>query len=221
MTITHHPDPSTLMSYAAGSLPEPLAAVVAGHVAMCAKCRRDVATLELVGSTLIDRLPREDVHAAASLDERAGAGLLDPLGDGVLADMPAAASRGEVPAPLARLVGNDLDQVPWRRLGYGVWHCPLPLSRSVRGDLRLFKVAPGCVMPEHGHGGSEMTLMLRGSYSDEFGRFVAGDVADLDEDVEHQPIADAADGCICLVASVGRARFKSLVARIVQPFTGI
>ena len=34
-----------------------------------------------------------------------------------------------------------------------------------------------------------MTLVLRGSYSDELGSYGVGDVADLDEDVAHRPVA--------------------------------
>ena len=52
-TIMRHPDAATLMSFAAGSLAEPLAAVVAAHVAMCAACRADVADLELLGAALL------------------------------------------------------------------------------------------------------------------------------------------------------------------------
>ena len=34
MTITHHLDDATLMSFAAGSLPNALAAIAAAHIAM-------------------------------------------------------------------------------------------------------------------------------------------------------------------------------------------
>ncbi|MCB1519673.1 MAG: ChrR family anti-sigma-E factor [Hyphomicrobiaceae bacterium] len=227
MKITHHPDEATLMSFAAGSLAEPLAAIVATHMSLCPSCRRDVAMLDMLGSCLVDTLdatplekPAPDAGTLRSQTEAAGA-------DTAKSSRDAAAFRdlddlsGNVPEPLVRLVGPSLDNIAWKRLGYGIWHYPLPLSMSGKGDLRLFKVAPGQVMPEHGHGGAEMTLLLRGSYSDEFGRFGPGDVADLDEDAEHQPIADPEVGCICLIASVERAKFKSLLARIVQPFTGL
>jgi len=76
-------------------------------------------------------------------------------------------------------------------------------------------------MPEHGHGGSELTLLLRGSYRDEVGHFARGDLADLDETVEHQPVADPETGCICLIGTESKARFKSLFARLLQPLTGL
>ncbi|MGD9784149.1 MAG: ChrR family anti-sigma-E factor [Hyphomicrobiaceae bacterium] len=213
MTITHHPDHATLMSFAAGSLPEPLSAVVASHAAVCPACRADIALLETLGGALVSRLENAQVDR-------------DPprlVPDAVSEPRQVAASRSsaEVPAPIAAIVGTDLDAVRWKRLAPGIWHHRLPLSRGVTGDLRLFKVAPGQTMPDHGHGGAEMMLMLRGSYSDCFGTFRPGDVADLDEDCEHQPVSDPDVGCICLIAAVGKARYKSLLARLVQPFTGI
>ena len=118
------------------------------------------------------------------------------------------------------LIDKELDRVPWRRIGIGVWHHPLPLSPGAKGDLRLLKVAPGQAMPDHGHGGAELTLMLRGSYRDEVGTFRVGDLADLDDDVEHRPVADLKDGCICLIASEEKAKFRGLLARLFQPLTG-
>jgi putative transcriptional regulator len=76
-------------------------------------------------------------------------------------------------------------------------------------------------MPEHGHGGEELTLVLEGAYSDKLGRFAAGDIADLGDDVEHQPVVDQDRACICLVATEAPTRFRSWPARILQPLIGI
>ena len=56
MTITHHLDDATLMSFAAGSLPNALAAVAAAHVAMCPHCRRELRMLERIGGALVSAL---------------------------------------------------------------------------------------------------------------------------------------------------------------------
>ena len=80
-----------------------------------------------------------------------------------------------------------------------VWDHPLPLAGA--GKLRLLKVAPGHRIPERGHGGAELTLALRGAFQDETGRYARGDVADLDETVEHQPLVTDAGGECILVGS--------------------
>jgi putative transcriptional regulator len=211
-TITHHPDDATLMSFAAGSLTEALAGVVAAHLDLCPSCRRAVKTMQSIGAALFDALP------AAGMDR--GAPIMAARrmeADAQSANLRRLAS-SEVPPSLARVMPFDLDQVPWRRLSIGVWHHRLP---STAGDLRLLKVGAGRRMPEHGHGGTELTLMLRGSYTDETGTYRPGDIADLDDNVEHTPVADAVTGCICLIASEKPARFKGLIPRIVQPLTGM
>ena len=131
----------------------------------------------------------------------------------------AAPGNEEVPRPVAGLVSGGLDAVAWRWLGPGVWDHTLPLTGA--GKLRLLKVAPGRSVPEHSHGGAELTLVLRGSFHDETGRYARGDVADLDETVEHQPVVpqDAGD-CICLIASEAPERFQGLLARQWQRVRG-
>ena len=217
MPIMHHADASTLMSYAAGTLPEALSAVVASHLSLCPVCRKDLAMLDEIGGFLMGNLtPTALLSAAPKLNSRIE--ITSDEGDHVLAAIEHA---GDVPAPLSRIVGSDLSSIQWKRLGLGIWHKTLPLSAGVKGDLRLIKVAPGQAMPEHGHGGSELTLILAGSYTDKIDRFSTGDIADLDEQVEHKPMADKVTGCICLIASQEPARFKGLFARFVQPFVGI
>ncbi|MEM1371048.1 MAG: cupin domain-containing protein [Pseudomonadota bacterium] len=128
----------------------------------------------------------------------------------------------DLSGPLARTLGPHLDNIAWKRLGFGVWHYPITLQGHAPGDLRLLKVGPGQVMLEHGHGGSELTMLLRGSYRDEVGHFQVGDVADLDDEIEHSPVSNEATGCICLIARERKAKFKGLFARMVlQPLTGI
>ncbi len=211
MTIAHHPDPATLMSYAAGSLAEPLSVVVASHVEMCAACRTDVSHLEALGAALLERV--EPVAARTPelnvQPERARTFANSVRSDGVL------------PAAIARLVGGGIDKVHWSIVAPGVQGCKLPVSHPGEGLLMLLKIGAGKRVPEHGHGGSELTLVLTGSYSDATGHYGRGDVADLDEDIEHQPVVDPDGECICLIASETKAKFKGVLPRLLQPILGV
>ncbi len=211
MTIAHHPDPATLMSYAAGSLAEPLSAVIASHVEMCAACRRDVRRLEALGAAMLECV--EPVAARAPE--------LIELSQSQPAFASSVRSDGVLPAAIARLVGGGLDKVNWSTVAPGVQGCKLPVSHPGEGLLMLLKIGAGRRMPEHGHGGSELTLVLTGSYSDTTGRYGRGDVADLDEDIEHQPVVDPDGECICLIASETKARFKGVLPRLLQPIFGV
>jgi putative transcriptional regulator len=208
MTITHHLDDATLMSYAAGSLPGPLALVAAAHIEMCAHCRAELGHHERIGAAMLDAL------SPVALQGPAPAAPPRPAPQRT-ASRPA---MGDVPSSLARLV-PDLDQVRWRWVAPGVWHRPLPMAG--KGTLQLIRGAPGASVPEHGHGGSELTLVLRGALIDSTGRYAAGDVADLDDGVEHMPAADAEQGCICVIANDAPTRFRGLLARLLQPWHGL
>lgn len=216
MSIRNHPDSATLMSFAAGALAEPLAAVVAAHAAMCVSCRREIADMEMIGSALMLQL-----GAGGKL---AGSVAIEPVRALAAVKAPTTmhAESGErLPSPIARAYGLTFETIPWKRLGPGVLHHRLSLSPGAEGDLRLLKITAGRRMPEHGHGGTELTLVLDGAYGDETGTYRRGDMQDIDEDVEHTPVADAEAGCVCLIASDRPARFKGLVARLVQPWTGL
>jgi putative transcriptional regulator len=208
MTITRHPDDSTLLSYAAGSLPGALAAVAAAHLSVCPRCRDEVAMMELLGGALLSDLPGaamgRPVPAAPEIDRAPPA-----------APTPAA---GEVPPPLARLIGHDLDALRWRWISRGLWLRWVPIAGS--GKLHLFKGAPGVVVPEHGHHGSELTMVLRGTLADSTGEYGVGDVCDLDESVEHTPVAGA-EGCVCIVAQDHPVRWRRLLVRLARPWHGM
>jgi putative transcriptional regulator len=211
MTITHHLDEATMMSFAAGALAEGLSAVAATHAAMCTRCARNIVALEDIGGALLAGLPPIKLERM----EPAVAAIARPQHP-----TQASAPTERLEGPLVRLIGSDLDAVRWRRLGFGVWHHRLSL-RSGKGGLGLLKVAPGQAIPEHRHGGAELTLVLRGSFHDATGTYQAGDIADLDQSVEHTPVAGPGAECICLVASERPARFRGLIARLLQPLHGL
>ncbi|MEZ5922901.1 MAG: ChrR family anti-sigma-E factor [Hyphomicrobiaceae bacterium] len=213
-SIKHHPDGATLVSYAAATLAEPLAAVVACHIAMCPSCRSEIADLERVGAALLFSLDGQPTENALEPLQRADRQYPQ-------ATPSSARSSDRLPSPLVAVYGLKMDSIAWRRLGPGVWHHRLALRQRGAGDLRLLRIAAGRRMPNHGHGGAELTLMLEGSYSDSTGNYRRGDVQDLDEHVEHQPVVSADAECICLIASERPARFKSFVGRITQPWTGL
>ncbi len=217
MTITHHLDPATILAFTAGTLSEALGVVAASHIAWCGECRKAVRAAETVGGEMIAGMEEAEVSNACR------DATLARLEQATVHRFPQAKSvRREAPAPLDQLLGGKtLMELPWKTKAPGVQMVELPLTRKDRGKLLLMRIAPGKSMPEHGHGGEEITMILSGAYTDKLGRFAAGDVADLDEDVDHKPIVEAGEACICLVATEAPTRFKSLPARLLQPLIGI
>ncbi|MCP4595502.1 ChrR family anti-sigma-E factor [Neptuniibacter sp.] len=224
MNIKHHLDEATLVSYAAGSMSQAMALVVACHISMCPECRERVQQSEAIGGMLLDSLEAANISddaldqvLAALDDEETGfsASVFEP----VVQDR-AESIDSDLPQPLAEVIGGSLEQVEWKRIVPGVSYCDLPFKTERGGVSRLLRIAPGKAMLPHSHDGNELTLILRGSFSDEMGRFTAGDIADLDNEIEHQPLVDSDEDCICLIATDAPLKFSTLLGKIVQPITG-
>jgi putative transcriptional regulator len=126
-----------------------------------------------------------------------------------------------IPAPIRKRFGISGKNIRWHRLALGVWHYRFSQDGENAGDLRLLKIAPGYRMLEHGHGGTELTLVLEGAFSDSTGEYLPGDIQEVADEIEHSPVADRVSGCICLIASEERARFRGVVGKVVQAWTGL
>lgn len=207
MTIKHHLSDQLLMGYAAGNLLEAFSLVVATHVSLCDECRARLEAYEAVGGAVLETETAE--MSEASLDA-----CLARLGQPETPPKPAP-RKGLFPAPLAGYVGGDLAQVRWKPLGMGVRQAILPTAKGA--SARLLYIPAGQSVPDHGHRGLELTLVLQGAFRDDKARFGPGDVEIADESDEHTPVAEAGADCICLAATDAPLRFVALIPRLLQP----
>ena len=214
MTINHHPDIATLMAFSAGTLDEPYAAVIATHLAMSEGGRETMRRMDAIGGALLTQEP-EAMMSSGALDR-----LMGSLGDDRIEVTPHD-ERGGLPLPLRTYLPDGLESVRWKWTGLGVAAADLAWSEGRKSRLMLLRVAAGRRVPEHGHGGQELTLILQGAYKDRFGIFAVGDIADHDEEVEHQPIAEPGEDCICLVAVDAKLTFRGRLMRALQPLFGL
>ncbi len=225
MSIKHHLDEATLVSYAAGSMSQAMALVVASHISMCPVCRARVHACEAFGGMLLDSLDAVQVNDDA-LDQVLACLDAEPGGDSEPAKntfekiKPLKTTHSDIPRPLDDYIGSSLDDIEWKRIVPGVHYHDLPCKTERGGASRLLRIAPGKAMLPHSHDGNELTLILRGSYTDEVGRFTIGDIADLDSGIQHQPLVDSAEDCICLIATDAPLKFSTLLGKLVQPMTG-
>lgn len=213
MSPRHHPADALLVDYAAGAMKEPMALLVATHLALCPQCRNQVETLESVGGALLETIEPADVDDA-TLDA-----LMARLDDhGVEDDVPADRhDDGDplLPQPLRGYVGTSLTQLRWQGIG-SFQYVDMGLGN---GDTRtrLMRIAPGTAMPQHTHEGNELTLVLSGGFSDGALSFRRGDVAITDDTVDHRPIADAGEPCICLAVTDAPLKLTGRFGRLINP----
>lgn len=221
MTVSHHLDDATLMAYASGDLSEAFCVVVAAHLSMCDTCRQAARSVEELGGQLLGDVD-EVALSATAFDKMMTAIDSEDAPEIILSEaLEVVDEDSDVPVPLRRFIGTDIGSVRWRRIAPGVRKHTIKRGSKNTDALYMLHIAPGMAVPEHGHGGSELTLVLSGAYRDIFGRFGAGDIADLDEHIEHQPLVEADAACICIVATEAPTRFKDVFSRMLQPLTGI
>lgn len=213
--IKHHLTDALLMAYSAGTLPEAFSLTVAAHISMCDDCRARLGAFDTVGGALMESCGSAEL-AAGSLEAT--------MNRIKSADMDGASAkpmrrRGILPAPVQDYVGGDLDAVKWKPVGMGVKQAILPTSRDA--TVRLLHIPAGAAVPDHGHAGTELTLVLKGAFRDEMDHFGPGDIEIANEDVDHTPVADIGEDCICLAATDAPLKFRGLIPRIAQPFLRI
>ncbi len=205
--ITHHTPDAMLAAYAAGNLPHAFALVVASHVSLCQQCRAALEAHQSVGGVVLE--DTDAVAVSTSLKDALFAQLDEPF-----TPEPVYERSGVFPGPVMEALKGRTPR--WNKLGMGVRQDIL--SQDANGSVRLLYIPPGQAVPDHSHNGLELTLVLQGSFSDETGRFGVGDLEIADDDLEHTPIADERDACICLAATDARLRFRAFVPRLLQPF---
>ena len=213
-SIKHHLNDAVLMAYAAGTLPEAFNLIVASHVSMCDDCRARAESFDALGGELLEG----DDNVALSADSLAATLALI---DGGEPDQPSRIKvpGGVLPQPLQDYVGGDLDAIKWKPVGMGVKQAILPTSKDA--TARLLLIPAGMAMPDHGHQGTEMTLVLKGAFQDEEDYFARGDVEIADSDLHHTPVADIHEDCICLAVTDAPLQFDRLIPKIAQRFLRI
>jgi putative transcriptional regulator len=212
MTIQHHPSDVTLAAFAAGTLDQGQRMAIATHVDGCARCRAFVGAMEHVGGDVLDRLP------ATAMTVGSLARVMRRI------DEP-------VPRPIRVAQPSDLDDIPglpdvvrrcrageWKWIAPGVHLRPIILPHPGPTRVFLLKAAPGTHMLQHSHTDLEMTCVLTGAFSHDGGRFGPGDFDLGDEEVDHRPLVEEGEDCICLVAMRGELRLSGLMGHLMQPF---
>jgi putative transcriptional regulator len=211
MTIQHHPDDALLLAYAAGGLDAAMSLILATHLTFCAGCRRLVAEQEQIGGALLENI------SPVAMDGDALARVMARL------DEPAAPERhppsnDNTPAPLRALLGRDLSEVRWRKMGPNLGY--VTLSRQGPVAVRLLRGAPRTDVGSHSHHGMEYTLVLRGGYTDATGSYGPGDFQAASAELRHNPVADPEEDCVNLSVTTGRLNFDSALQKVVARLFG-
>lgn len=200
------------MAYAAGILPEAFDLVISAHICLNSEARACVESYEAIGGAILEDLEPE------TLSDHALESVMRKIEDD--APRPCAETKCNIlPSPLRKYFAGGLEKVKWRALGNGVKQSIIETPGDARA--RLLYIPEGKSMPCHGHSGSELTLVLQGSYLDGGTQYKRGDLAEANQDDHHHPQVESGADCICLIATDARLRFHGFLPRVLQPILRI
>ncbi len=228
----HHPDDFTLLDYSAGSLDVAQALAVSVHIAYCRHCQEQFKKLNALGGILLSEAQPASLGAESQADDERVAPQEPQAGtdDGFEALMQRIQSSGEQQRadeaprergfhnPLNRYLPASLDELDWKQQTREIAKFDLNKIINVPGArVALQKIKAGAKVPTHTHRGNELTVVLKGSFSDELGVYHAGDYIARDPSHHHSPTAMQNEDCICLTVLDAPMRFTGPFMRWLNP----
>ena len=214
--MNHHPEHDLLEQYAAGALALPVALCVSVHVGFCAQCRAQVQSLHALGGMLLEELTAVPVADAMLHNVLARIDRTPVPTTPAAAPEPGPTDIGDVPRALRKLVPSGYRLLQWSRV--------MPSLRIAALDagcdgytLALHRLSAGGSVAKHDHRGPEYTVVLNGSFSDEYGVYRDGDFILREPAQRHRPLAARNEECLCLAVQQAPIRFTGFFWRLLNP----
>lgn len=220
--IKVHPPNTMLHRYVAGDINSAAGLVVSTHMDMCAHCQRLVAAIEDELSTSISDGVNEADKGLNNVDVQL---MLDTIFNSAPPERTPLnpddkliylnGKRFNLPRSLARQK-NRIG--PWSKMVGNMWRAAIYLGASE--VAHLIYMGSAASVPEHTHKGTELQLVINGSFSDEYGHYRGGDLLLLDGTHQHTPQTNEED-CLLLTVFDGPLQFTSGINRLLNPFSNL
>ena len=213
MTIEHHPDDSLLAGFAAGTLDHGQHVAIATHLVSCPRCRAFTHAMERVGGEVLSGLAPAAMSSGAFAAVEAR---LTAPAPAVVAPRAPTVPEQDIPG-LPKFV-RHYRFGPWKWLAPAVHLRPIVLPHASETRVFLLRSGPGTRMLPHSHTGLEMTCVLSGAFSQDGAHYGPGDFDMGDDTIEHRPVVEDGQDCLCLVAMRGDLQLHGWLGRLMQPF---
>ena len=217
--MKHHPDPATLISYSSGSLPSNFSILVSSHLEKCSECSKNLHIGIEMGGLVLDKLKEEKLSEGA-FDKFLN--FARNINHQTLS-MPKNLDNNisNIPSVLHHYIGKNISDIKWKFVAPGIKKHEVGIDKETNSYLTMLKINPKKKIPEHGHSGNEITLVIDGSFKDEHGQYYPGDISEHDTSTHHQPVVSSKDPCICIIATDGPLVFNNFFANLFQSFMRI
>lgn len=222
--IQHHPDDNLLAEYSAGSIPWALSLGVATHLHFCSECKARVANMNQIGAAMMSQCRPHAVEVDAFSQLMAKIRQAGP-GEGGAEREPQAPVRhkdhmlNNLPKVVAKLMPKD-KPLRWRYMSPHLKMARLKTGQD-KYEVGFHRISVGGKVAEHGHRGLEVTIVLKGSFSDGDGVYSPGDFLVRQSGEVHRPTAAQNEDCLCLSIVEAPVQLTGLLGRLINPFLSI
>jgi putative transcriptional regulator len=205
-----------ISQYVAGSLPKAAHVLLGSHLQMRKPNAQLVDALQRMAGDSLDDMACGDTLSREFRDRA--------ISDIVQSDPPEwialpQQDGGQLPSLLRGYAGTDLTSIPWKRVLPGLREHVIERSPDVEASLLWAR--PGRALPNHGHNGLELTLVLEGEFRDHRGSFTQGDISVADETLDHRPIAGSSGPCVCFSVLFAPIALSGSPIRLMSDMIGL
>lgn len=212
-----HPTTEILNDYVEGNLSTGWSVALSAHLELCQSCKQKFAELESsMANSWAQNSPEEKTadfsHLVADIVDQPQ---VDSNDSSVARQSPIneihmLGHSFTLPRILAKAANEGL---VWKKLAGGINQAKVDIDTQTQ--CQFIYMSPGSQTPVHKHQGSEITLVLDGSFSDESGIYEAADFIIRSGKDEHQPVSE--EGCLCFAVLDSPLTFTRGVARLFNP----
>ncbi len=212
---SHHPNNNLLTEFAAGTLPLAQSVAVKAHFHFCPQCQQTVKHMEEVGGAMLAALTPQPFPADSfdqlmnKIDQRVDVKTVNQSQAAVNTVEP------EIPKILSKLLSNQ--SLTWKKVNRSLQSAPLIVGQN-KYEVSLQRIKAGDSVPEHDHRGTEITVVLEGSFSDAEGIYQAGDFLVKEPGDIHQPISARHQDCLCLTVQEAPVKLTGFWGKLLNPF---
>ncbi|MFT4863399.1 MAG: putative transcriptional regulator [Pseudohongiellaceae bacterium] len=215
-TTNFHPSQDLLSAFAQGGLSVGMNVALSAHIELCDTCRSK--TGEMKSDAVMSWLQTSEEVVEPDFSDMIESIVSQPQdkeeperGGHAVHEMHMLNHSVLLPRVLAKVASEGL---VWKKLTGGINQALVKLDAETQCEF--IYMTPGSQVPVHKHQGSEVTLVLDGSFSDELGHYRVSDFVVRTKEHIHRPASD--EGCLCFSVLDSPLTFTKGLARFMNPF---
>ncbi len=211
--LNHHPSIEMLVEFSAGTLDTATSICVASHLHFCPSCRAEVARLDQIGAQLMA------ISSPEKIDDSIFDEVMRKIDESHIEEPIIDSKKGiqGFPEHINKLIHGAAEMPIWKRLSKSMEVAKLFTGQS-KYEVALHKICAGGTTPKHDHRGTEYTVVLKGSFSDEKSVYTEGDFIVREPGDVHQPMGAKNGECICLSAQEAPIKLMSPLGFFLNPW---